>query len=39
MEKYTIGYLDPEKYYHENELVGIFNWIGDEKVNLKKLIN
>ncbi len=37
MEKYTIGYLDPEKYYHENELVGIFNWIGDEKVNLKKI--
>lgn len=36
-EKYTIGYLDPEKYYHENELVGIFNWIGDEKVNLKKI--
>lgn len=36
-EKFTIGYLDPEKYYHENELVGIFNWIGDEKVNLKKI--
>lgn len=36
-EKFTIGYLDPEKYYHENEVVGIFNWIGDEKVNLKKI--
>ncbi len=24
MKKYTIGYLNSEKYYNENELVGMF---------------
>ena len=36
-EKLTIGYLDEDKYYHEKELIGIYNWIGNEEIDLKKI--
>ena len=36
-EKLTIGYLDKDKYYHEEELVSIYNWIGNEEIKPEKI--
>lgn len=36
-EKLTIGYLEKDKYYHEKELISIYNWIGNAEIDLKKI--
>ena len=36
-EKLTIGYLDAEQYYHEEELIGLYNWIGNKKNELEEI--
>lgn len=36
-EKFTIGYLDKDKYYHEEELVSIYNWIGHKEIKPEKI--
>ena len=35
--KLTIGYLDAEQYYHEEELVSLYNWIGSQEVENEKV--
>ena len=36
-KKYNIGSLDMDIYYNEYELLGLYNWIGNEDIDLNKI--
>ena len=36
-KKYNIGSLDMDIYYNEYEMLGLYNWIGNEDIDLKKI--
>lgn len=36
-KKYNIGSLDMDIYYNEYEILGLYNWIGNEDIDLKKI--
>lgn len=35
--KINVGSLPRNKYYHENELVSLYNWIGDKEIDERKI--
>ena len=37
IKRFNIGYLPVEEYYHEETILGLFNWIGKEPIDPEKI--